>query len=410
MNEGTQPVRGRGKSLSTLALVAVLTAFLAFAALASAASDPVASGSTTLTLNKGFSKKMKKKKVKVQKTSPATLSGRKMVFPVGEGEVDPTTGAAVLTHEGGIKFKHGKKKAPVTELVLASSTATLNAKVAGKKMKFASVVGYTFARSGFDVTINATRLKLTKAAAKQLNKKLGFPVKAKKKKLKNGKTKTVKPVFVANEVIASANAAASPKTVTVLSGAASLKTSEETTKKMALPPPNGFGMEIEPVAPGTLTPDEANPFTPTLAWPVKGGSISPSATAGKVETAGGVKLVQEIAPGKVTTMTLNAITVDLDSKTATVEVSVESTIDPKLNLGNLGRSSIATVDLTGATVTSDGESHRVTVVNASSALQAVTAETLNSIFGAPWDALEIPHPTFKEGDPLGTFSFTTQTQ
>jgi hypothetical protein len=401
--------------LSVLALVAALTAFLAFAPLASATSDPVASGTTNITLTKGFFKKMKKKKVKVQAVAGATMKGRTLTFKVSEGEVDPTTGAAVLTHEGGIRFKHGKKKAVVNELVLTSSTATLNAKVAGKKMKFGAIVGYTFARSGFDVTINATRVKMTKKAAKQLNKKLGFPVKAKKKKLKNGKKKTIKPVFVANEVVGGASASTSPKTVTVLSGAASLKTSEETTKKMALPPPNGFAIAIEPVAPGTLTPDEANPFTPTLAWPVSGGSIAPNASAGKVETAGGVKLVQKIPTGeglKETVMTLNAIAVDLNSKTATVEVLVESTLSPKLNLGNLGRSSIATVDLTGATITADGENHRVTVTGASSALQAVTAETLNSVFGAPFDANEppIPHPTFKEGDPLGTFSFTVQTQ
>jgi hypothetical protein len=410
MNEGTQPVRGRGIGLSALALVAALTAFLAFAPLASAASDPVASGTTNLKMTKGFFKKMKKKKVKVQAVAGATLKGRTLSFPVSEGEVDPTTGAAVLTHEGGIRFKHGKKKAVVNELVLTSSTATLNGKVAGKRMKFGAVVGYTFARSGFDVTINATRVKMTKRAAKQLNKKLGFPVKAKKKKQKNGKKKTIKPTFVANEVVGSAAASTSPRTVTVLSGAAALKTSEETTKKMVLPPPNGFAIEIAPVEPTQLEPDEANPFTPTLKFPVKGGTVAPNATAGKVETAGGVKLVQELAPGKVTTMTLNAITVDLDSRTATVEVSVESTIDEKLNLGNLGRSSIATVDLTGATITSDGENHRVTVTGASSALQAVTAETLNSVFGAPWDALEIPHPTFNAGDPLGTFDFTVQTQ
>jgi hypothetical protein len=52
----------------------------------------------------------------------------------------------------------------------------------------------------------------------------------------------------------------------------------------------------------------------------------------------------------------------------------------------------------------------VTILNANATLQAVTAETLNSVFGAPWDALRIPHPTFAEGDPLGTFSFTAQTQ
>jgi hypothetical protein len=410
MNEVTQPGRGRGKVVSALAMVAALTAFLVFSPFASAASDPIAGGTTTIKLNKGFNKKLKKKKVKVQKTAPATVKGSVITLPVEEGEVDPITGAAVISHSGGFKFVRGKKKAAITELVLTSTTATLNAKVAGKKMKFAAVVGYTFAREGFNVTINATRLKLTKKAAKQLNKKLGFPVKAKKKKLKNGKKKTIKPVFVANQVVGGAAASTSPKTVTIQSGAATLKTDEATVKKMVLPPPNGFGIKIEPVAPTTLVPDEANPFTPTLAFPVSGGKIAPDANAGKVETSGGVKLVQTLAPEKTTTMTLNAIWVDLDAKTATVEVTVESSIDPQLNLGALGRSSIATVSLAGATINSDPTNHRITVTGASSALQAVTAETLNQIFGAPYDAMEIPHPTFNEGDGLGTFSFTVETQ
>jgi hypothetical protein len=109
-------------------------------------------------------------------------------------------------------------------------------------------------------------------------------------------------------------------------------------------------------------------------------------------------------------MTLNAIWVDLSAKSATVEVNVESTIDPQLSLGNLGRSSIADVSLAGATVTSDPAAHTVTVENASATLQAVTAEVLNQVFGAPWDAAEIPHPTFAAGDPLGKFTFTVQTQ
>lgn len=406
MNEGTQPVRRRGMGLSALALVAALTAFLAFSALALAANDPVGTGGATISLNKGFFKKLKKSKVKVQKVSPATLSGRNLTFPVSTlSSVDPTTGATVLELEGGLKFVHGKKKAAVTELVLTSSSATLNAKVAGKKMKFAAVVGYTFSRSGFEVKINATRLKLTKAAAKQLDKKLGFPVKATTKRLKNGKKKTVKPLFVANQVIAAANAAVNPKTVAILSGAASLKTAETTTKKFA-----ENLVEIVPVEPGQEEEDLTNPFTPTLKFPVKGGTIAPNATSGKVETAGGVKLVQNLGPFGTTTMTLNAITVELDARTASVEVSVESTVSEKLNLGNLGRASIATIDLTGATVTSDGEAHRVTVTGASSALQAVTAETLNQVFGTPLTEAAIPHPEFKEGDPLGTFSFTVQTE
>lgn len=410
MNRGTQPVPRRGKGWSVPALVAALTAFLVLAPLASAASDPVASGTTTVTLTKAFAKKLKKGKVKLQKVAPASVSGRTITLPVSEGEVDPISGAAVISHSGGFKFKHGKKKAAVTELVLSSSTATLNAKVAGKSMKFASIVGYTFAREGFNVTINATRLKLNKKAAKQLNKKLGFPVKARTKKLKNGKKKKIRPFFVANQVMGGGSAVTTPKTVTITGGKASLKTNQQTTEKLVKFPPEGDFVEIEPVAPTTLTPDEENPFTPTLEFQATGGAIAPDGTAGKVETGGGLKLVQDLGPNGKTTMTLNAIAVDLDSRTATVEVSVESTIDPRLNLGNLGRSSIATIDLTGASIASDAASHTISVTNASSALQAVTAETLNQVFGAPWDATETPHPQFKEGDPLGTFSFTVQTQ
>ena len=125
MNEVTQPERGRGKVLSAPAVVAALTAFLALAPLASAASDPVASGTTSILMKKGFIKTLKRNGVKVQKVSPGTLSGQTLAatvgLPVKEGEVDPITGAATLTHEGGFKFKHGKKKAAVTEVVLTTS-------------------------------------------------------------------------------------------------------------------------------------------------------------------------------------------------------------------------------------------------------------------------------------------------
>jgi hypothetical protein len=79
--------------------------------------------------------------------------------------------------------------------VLTTSDASLSAKVAGKKMKFASVVGYTFTRAGFGVNISITKLKLTKKAAKQLNKKLGFKG---KKRNRAGRLVAVKPLFKAN--------------------------------------------------------------------------------------------------------------------------------------------------------------------------------------------------------------------
>jgi hypothetical protein len=168
-------------------------------------------------------------------------------------------------------------------------------------------------------------------------------------------------------------------------------------------------VKIEAIAPGESTA-VANPFTPLLSFPISGGTIAPNASSGVLQTIGGVSLVQDLGPSGKTTMTLNAIWVDLAAKTATVEVTVESTVDPKLNLGVLGRSSIADINLTGATITSDPVARTVTVTNAVATLQAVTAQTLNSVFGAPYDAKSIPHPTFSAGDGLGTFSFTAQTQ
>jgi len=404
MNEVTQPVRARGTMLSAVATVAALAALLALAPFASAASDPLASGTTTITLNKGLFKKLKKAGVKVLKVSPTTVKGKKVTLQASGGSLDPTNGQGTIEHSGGIKFKHGKKSAVIKALVLETTTSSLKAKVAGKKMKLASVSGVTVARNGFGANLTIGKLKLTGAAAKQLNKKLGFTGKHKKK-----------APFKGGKALGSGFCETQPKTVTILpSGKASLLTNEETVKKFVLPPPTGMGVKLETFAPAE-TETLVNPFTPLLKFPIEGGTIAPNASAGTVQTGGGVKLVQEPEefavpiPGK-TTMTLKAIWVDLTAKTATVEVFVESTISPKLNLGDLKRSSIADINLTGATIKSDPSTRTVTVENAVATLQEVTALTLTEVFGAPWDAAAIPHPKFNPGDGLGTFSFTAQTQ
>lgn len=422
MKEVTQPLKGRGTMLSVVATVAALVALLAFAPLASAASDPLSSGTTTLTLNKGFFKKLKKSGVKVLKLSPGTVKNRTVTLPVSGGSLDPTTGLGTIEQspKSGLKFKRGKKTASVNTLILETSTNSLKAKVAGKNMKFASVAGVTVARNGFGANVSVAKLKLTGKAAKQLNKKLGFTGNKKssgKKSKRASASKTAQPPFKGNQVLGGSTSETQPKTVTVLpSGKASLLTDEATVKKFAFPPPTGMGVKIETFAPAE-TEVLANPFTPLLKFPISGGTIAPNASSGIVQTTGGVKLVQEPEefaipiPGK-TTMTLNAIWVDLGAKTATVEVGVESTISSKLNLGKPERFSIANLNLTGATIKSDPSAHTVTVENAVATLQGVTAETLNQVFGAPWDAegVELPHPKFAEGDGLGTFSFTAQTQ
>lgn len=393
MKDVTQPVRARGM-LSAVAVVAALAALLALAPLASAASDPLASGTTTLTLNKNLFKKLKKAGVKVIKVSPGTVKVRTVTLPVLGGSLDPTNGLGTIEQSGGIKFKHGKKSAVVKTIVFDTTTSSINANVAGKNMKLASVSGVSAARNGFGANVTIGSTKLTNKAAKQLNKKLGFTGKqAKKAPFKGGKG------------MGSALSETQPKTVTVLPGGnASLVTSLATDKKLA-----NVLVKIETVSPTT----ETAPLPPTFSFPISGGTIAPNASSGIVQTGGALKLHQVFVPTEVeTTMTLNAIYVDLGAKTATVEVTVESKgIDPKLNLGPLGRSSIANLSLTGATIKSNPSARTVSVENATATLQGVTAETLNSVFVTPFEAItKAPAEHFAEGDPLGTFSFTAQTQ
>jgi hypothetical protein len=397
MREETQPLIGRGAKLSGAAMVTALVALLAFAPLASAAKDPLAGGTTTIKLNNGLYKELKKHGVKVSGVKPATVKNRTVKLPVAGGELDPLSGQGVVEHSGGVKLKRAKKSTTLKSLVLDTAKKSLSGKLGGKKLKIASLAGMSFKRDGFGVDVSVRKLKLTAKAAKLLNKKLGIKV------------------FKANANAGSSSSATQPSTVTVLpSGKASLVTDKATVKKFENPPipKGGLGVKIEPLTPAEL---EFPPFPPILKFPIGGGTIAPNATSGIVQTTGGVKLVQTPEESGIpipgtTTMTLKAIWVDLGAHTASVEVIVESTISPKLNLGNLARSSIADVNLTGATVKSDPTAHTVTVENAVATLQAVTAETLNSVFGAPYDEAKIPHEKFAPGDGLGIFSFTAQTQ
>jgi hypothetical protein len=144
--------------------------------------------------------------------------------------------------------------------------------------------------------------------------------------------------------------------------------------------------------------------------------MSPTATAGILQTAGGLKLTQNLEAagpnGKgETTLVMGNIWVDLGAKTASVEVTITNPKTPEANLGNLGRASIADVNLTGATIVADPVARTVSVQNASATLQAVTAETLNSVFITPIEkATKEPQTKFAGGDPLGVFSFTAQTE
>jgi len=411
----------RGMKLPAAILAAALFALLAFAPFASAAPDPVASGSATVTLKSGFVNSLKKQGVKISKISPTKLKGTKATFKVSGGELDPTNGQGTLNLAGGLKFKHGKKSVSIKGLQLNTAKKGLFGKISGAKVKLASISGYSFTRAGFGVSLKITKLKLTKAAAKKLNKKLS--------------TKALK----GNKLMGSAVAEEQPATVTIIPGGnVSFKANQELLLKL-----KDVETEAKPIAPTT------EKGLGNYELPISGGSIAPTATAGQVQTIGGLLLAQKLPTSPTTALeteiTLGNMWLDLSAKTVSVEVVAKSNASSSLNLGNLGRSSIADLTLTGATISTNATEHTVAVKDASATLQPVAAEVLEGfvkvyqayyeagVFAAVCEGLpekckepaeqEIAKAKAKEegekrvakdhitaGNPLGTFSFSVKTQ
>lgn len=410
MIEATQPRMARGTKLSIGLLVTALFALLAFAPFASATPDPLASGKTTVTFKQGFVKSLKKHDVKILKISPATLKGKKATFPVNGGELDPTNGMGVITHSGGLKFKHEKKKAPVKAITIDTTKKALFAKVGGKKVKFATLGGLSWVRNGFGVNLTVKKLTITNAAAKQLNKKLGL--------------KKHDKAFFGNRVIGSAKSETQPATVTIVPGGnVSFNADQQLLLKL-----KDVETEASLIAPTT------SKGLGNYEFPITGGAIAPDATSGVVQTSGGVKLFQKLPKSATefleTEITLGNFYVDLTAKTVSVEVVAKSNASEKLNLGNLGRSSIADLTLTGATVTTDATNRTVSIQNAGATLQPISAEVLEGFVKVyeGWysgvlqskglskeeadkkAAEKVEKDHIAAGESLGTFSFTAQTQ
>jgi hypothetical protein len=370
MSESTRLGRARGKTLPVAIVAAALIAMLVVVPLASAAApNPISSGTTTLTINNGLLKSAKQAGIKITPVKPSKIKGSKATFAVTGGEIAATTGAGTITHSGGLKIAWGKKSVTLKSFTISTSGKSLSAKMGGKTIKVATLTGVSATRLGFGNAITAKKLKLTSAAANALNSKL-TPAPTKTKVKKNGKTitKVVKtqPPFKANTVLGSSTTEVEPGTDNVLAKESMVFNGDAgLLGKLA-----DVGVKVETISPTTASGTQ-------FSSGISGGTISPLGTSGQVNSAGGIKLVQNLTQGPSTSITLGSIGVDLAAKTASVEVIGESNAESEgkkpLNLGNLGRSSIA--DLTIGSVTASPATRSV-VVSATGVIQPVAAEVL----------------------------------
>jgi len=371
MSESTRLGRARGKKmLPSAVLAAALIAMLAIASVASAATpNPISSGTTTLTINAKLLKSAKQAGIKITAVKPAKIKGSKATFAVTGGEIEAATGAGSITHSGGLKITWGKKSVALKSFTVSTSGKSLSAKVGGKTIKIASLAGVSATRLGFGNGITAKKVKLTSAGANALNQKL-TPKPTKTKVKKNGKTivKTVKvkPPFKANALLGSSNTEVEVGTDNVLAKESMVFNGDATL----LGKLKDVGVELQTISPTGVSGT-------TFTSPISGGTIAPNGSTGAVNSSGGLKLVQNLTQGPSTSITLANIGVDLAAKTAGVEVIGESNAETEgkkpLNVGNLGRSSIADLTITGTT---PSPATRTVGVTANAVIQPVAAEVL----------------------------------
>jgi hypothetical protein len=381
----TLPARSGGGFKVAAALSAA--ALLVTASAAFGAADPLKGGSTILGPLKLPGK------VKVSAKGGATKSGKTVTLPITGGTLDPTNGSGPVQDGGKIQLKKGKKKATLTSIVTTfGSGGSISAKLNGKKKTLAKISGGAVGRAGFGGTVTGAVAKLTKKGAKALNKALGITHGGFKKGGKLGKISTTTV----------------PLTVTVKSATSS--TTEDTT---GLPACAGAGTcttfagKLAEDGITTTPSGGATLVGPVLTFPPQtGGSIAPDCTAGVLTGSPGAITLSK-GSASITQANPND---DFGNKAVSFDVTVSGQ-------GSIGRASATNLIVTPGTCAANPVSLTIKVT-ATQTVQPTAAFLVNQVFGltgsmncpggpAPPGSHNCP---LAAGDPVGTTSYTIQTQ
>lgn len=352
----------------SLAALLALAATVVLAAPARADYDPVGSGATRLTLDRGFVELMAKAGVKLQAVPPAKLEKRTVIFPVDGGKFDPVAAQGTVEHEGALLLRAGKRKIPLKRLKLRTTqtNSPFSAKAGGSQLKIATARGVDARREGFGEVVRVSGLALGAKLATRLGKKLDR-----------------RTVFKAGTPIGSATTFAAPATVALLG---------QGNATFSFAP--GFAAKLESlfVAANPIFPAEHVGSTFTL--PIFGGDIAPDVGSGLLETSGAIEFLQ-LGGGQVF---WHEPRIDLASRDLAAELDLEPS--PPYQ-GKIGRVAVAALAPTFSAA-ADATSRTVTVTGAGLALDPTTAAAFNELFARP----QGKDGVFLPGESLGTVSFS----
>jgi hypothetical protein len=359
---------------------AVVAALLAFVPAASAARDPISGGTTDLHLKKGFVKKLTNLGVGLAGVGTGSVSGNAISLPVTEGMFDPTNAQGHITSPGGFQMVKGSHTVAISDVEANTVQGYVRANVAGAKMKLGTFANPTVGREGFGARVKAGQLLLTQNAANRISNKLGLQG-----------SQRINSRVMSNEFNIT-----SPSTVTLIAqNEASLETAPAILKKLAEKGVVPAG--IVPIAPAK------QPKLGNFTFPISGGTVTQDLTSGQVTTTGGAEIVKK---GKTASpaMKLTNVTLELQQKTATVELEILPTP------GNTGRASIVELVFPANSVQTNPTTRQITVTKAEAKLQTVAATTLNQVFNAGDEKAPPASSEFAAGELFGTFSMTLQAQ
>jgi hypothetical protein len=142
---------------------------------AQAAPSKVSGGQTTLTLTAKSKKVLKRHHIKLVARKPGAAKGRSYRLPVKGGKYDFGTNRGTLSQRGSLRLKRGKRVVSITGLkVTLGKKSKVVAKVNGRKMTLAVLKRnrQKVKSSSANRSVSRIKFRVTKAAAKRINKRL----------------------------------------------------------------------------------------------------------------------------------------------------------------------------------------------------------------------------------------------
>jgi hypothetical protein len=337
----------------------------------SATYDPIGSGVTKLKLSPAFLANLQRNGVKLSAQRPATLKNGVVSFPAVSGKLDPTADKGTVEHDGALLLRAKRGSASLKKLQLKTTRrgAPLAAKVGGGQLKLGTTKSVRGVRSGFGEELSIPALALADKVAARLNKRLHL-----------------QSPLRAGEPLGSVRTTVQPAAVTVLGGGqVSLELDPSFAAKL-----DQLHVAVTPIFPA----EHPGPFT--LA--IFGGRISPDLSLGRLETQGGLELLQ-LGGGQVIWSDP-----DLDFATGSFEPEAEVKPAPPY-AGKLGPIEVASLSSAAQAVVDPGR-RTIGLSGAVLSLGAATAATLNEVFAKPQGKDGI----FAAGESLGRLSFVSQGQ